>query len=137
MPKFGKRSEDCIETLHPDLQKVLRLAIEGGPDFGIICGHRGREAQEECFARGVSKKRFPESRHNSSPSEAFDLIPSGGADVWGDHVRFGLIAGWILSCANSLGVSIRWGGDWRRNYRQSVSGFFDGGHFELTETEED
>ena len=133
MPKFGTNSTRKLETLDSRLQRVLNRAIQGGPDFSVIFGHRSEADQTLAFAAGNSKKEFPDSKHNSSPSRAVDICPYGGQDVWGDHIRFGLIAGWIMKCAEEEGVEIRWGGDWRQNWRATKSSFFDGGHFELME----
>jgi len=133
MPKFGLSSTQKLETLDPRLQRVLNRAILDGPDFSIICGHRTEEDQNSAYDSGNSKKRFPESLHNVNPSRAVDIVPYGGKDVWGDTIRFGQIAGWILRCAEEEGVKIRWGGDWRQNWRTTASSFFDGGHFELAE----
>ena len=133
MPKFGSNSQRKLETSDPRLRRVMERAIEGGPDFSIICGHRSEEDQRAVFATGHSKKSWPDSKHNAYPSRAGDICPYGGSDVGGDHIRFGLIAGWIMKCAEEEGVEIRWGGDWEKNWRATKSSFFDGGHFELME----
>lgn len=133
MPRFGSSSKRRLETIDPRLQRVLNRAIMNGPDFSIICGHRTESDQRIAYASGHSTKEFPDSLHNVDPSRAVDICPYGGRDVWGDHIRFGQIAGWILRCAEEEGVGIRWGGDWRENWRATASSFFDGGHFELKE----
>ena len=133
MPSFGSGSTSNLRTLDPKLQRVLERAIKDGPDFSIICGHRTEEAQKAAYDAGNSKKQFPDSKHNSNPSRAVDIVPYGGNDVWGDHIRFGLLAGWIMKCAEEEGVKIRWGGDWHQNWRATTSSFFDGGHLELSD----
>ena len=122
-----------FDTLDERLQRVMARAIKDGPDFSIICGHRSNEDQEIAYKTGASKKRPGYSKHNRMPSIAVDILPYGGRDVWADHIRFGLLAGWVLRCAFEEDVPIRWGGDWRMNWRESYSSFFDGGHFELME----
>ena len=122
-----------LDTLDERLQRVLLLAIKDGPDFSIICGHRTEGDQNAAFEAGNSKKQSPDSKHNSDPSRAVDIVPYGGQDVWGDHIRFGLLAGWIMKCAHEENVRIRWGGDWHQNWRATTSSFFDGGHLELSE----
>mgnify|MGYP006095219417 CR=1 FL=1 len=134
MPKFGKRSTDNLNTLDERLARVLERAIKTGPDFTIIAGHRGEFDQNKAYSEGFSKARWPLSKHNTSPSLAADLLPYGGSSAWSDDMRFALMAGWVLKCAEEEGVTLRWGGDWNRSWRASVaSGFFDGAHFEIVE----
>lgn len=136
MPSFGRRSRERLETLHPELQKVLEIAIVDGPDFSIICGHRDEAAQNLAYKVGNSKKQFPDSKHNRNPSWAVDICPYGGRDVWGDHIRFAMIAGYLLRIGEEVlpeGLALRWGGDWSRTWRARTSNFFDGGHVELVE----
>ena len=133
MPAFGSRSESCLADVHPDLARVMRRAIEGGPDFGIICGHRNEADQNAAMAAGNSKKAWPDSRHNSLPSTACDIMPCGGSrDVWNDdNMRWSLLAGWIMACAFAEGVELTWGGCWSRDWRETRNGFEDLGHFQL------
>jgi len=138
MPKFGKRSEENLATVDERLQRVLRRAISGenAPDFSVIAGHRGEEAQNKAFAESRSKLKFPESNHNKSPSRAVDILPYGGSlNPWEDIARFGMLVGWVLKCAELEGVRVRSGLDWRQNFRASVSSFTDGPHIELSEDE--
>ena len=72
--KFGKRSLDNIAQCHPDLQKIARELIKE-MDVAVICGHRGEKAQNEAFAKGTSKLRYPKSKHNKTPSLAMDVCP--------------------------------------------------------------
>ena len=134
MPYFGSRSRKNLDTCDPRIQRVLERAIKNGPDFSVIVGHRTEEDQNKAYSLGFSKKKWPDSNHNSQPSRAVDVLPYGGDNVWDDHIRFGLLAGWILACAEEEGVKLRWGGDWSRTWRANEkSSFFDGAHFELCE----
>ena len=133
MPRFSERSEARLRTCHPDLQAVLRGAIER-VDFTILCGHRGQEDQEEAFRTGTSTKRWPHSRHNSRPSEAVDVAPWLGPQIqidWEDLASFARLAGYLERVADEKGVRLRWGGDWNGNYRTRDERFVDAGHFEL------
>lgn len=134
MPRFGASSTRKLDTLDERLQRVLALAIKDGPDFSIVCGHRSGADQMIAFHGGYSRLQAGESLHNSSPSRAVDICPYGGSDVWGDEIRFGLLAGWVMKCAAVSDVKLRWGGDWSRTWRANErSTFFDGGHFEIIE----
>ena len=52
MPRFSRRSEDNLATCHPLIQRVLNFAVQGGPDFVVTEGHRGREAQDAAVNAG-------------------------------------------------------------------------------------
>jgi peptidoglycan LD-endopeptidase CwlK len=132
MPSFGPASRRRLNTCHPDIVKVLEKAIQNGPDFSVICGNRGKAAQDKAVADGMSKAPFPTSRHNPMPSEAVDIVPF--PLDWSDHNRFRVLAGYILATADSLGVGLRWGGDWDHDYDESdEKGLRDLPHFELKE----
>ena len=140
--RFGTRSQSKIDTLHPDLVRVLELHIRNtGVDCTIVCGARGREAQEEAFATGASKKRFPHSNHNvgeGAPrelSDAFDFAPWIHRTInWTDEGSFYAMAGAILLCGMMLGVELRYGGDWDRDGLTEDQAFQDLGHIERVTT---
>ena len=129
MPKFSERSRQRLATCHPDLQRVLNQAIEFGPDFTVICGHRTEEEQTRAVAEGRSHAPWPQSKHNGKPSEAVDIAPY--PIDWDDWDRFRVLAGYILGTADTVGVPLRWGGDWDRDYTEADERFRDLPHFEL------
>lgn len=132
MPEFGESSDQQLATLHPKLQVLLSEAIKYY-DFTVLEGFRGEEKQNLAFAQGKSKVRWPEGKHNKQPSEAVDLAPY--PIDWDSKVsslmRFGILAGVIKTCAEKLGIKVRWGGDWNRNFDPRDETFHDWGHFEL------
>ncbi|WP_299733874.1 M15 family metallopeptidase [uncultured Endozoicomonas sp.] len=131
MPAFSQRSKDRLATCHPDLQRLMNKVVERY-DISIICGHRGEEEQEKAFREGKSKARFGQSKHNSYPSRAVDVIPwPFNQDDWKDCDYFNHMAGYIMAVADELGIRIRWGGDWNMNRRTSDETFLDMPHFEL------
>lgn len=122
MPSFGANSLKHMGTLHPDLIKVLDHAIMFY-DFSVVCGHRDMEDQNTAFNEGHSTLRFPDSKHNSHPSTAVDIIPyPTGYD---DINEFFKMATFIYAAAQRHGVHIRWGGHW--------TSLKDYPHFELIE----
>lgn len=135
-PVFGERSLALLATCDERLQRIAQAAIRVGMDFSVISGHRGKDEQEDLFARGLSRKRWPDSRHNSLPSLAFDVAP--WPIDWSDRGRFLHLAGILRTVAFDLAVPIRWGGDWDGDFDLKDQTFFDLGHFELigVETEE-
>ena len=109
-----------MQKVHPDLVKVVLLAIElTEVDFGVTEGVRTIERQRELFAKGASKTM--NSRHITG--HAVDLVAYVGSDVDWSWPLYHKIADAMKRAANSLGVPIVWGGDWRT--------FKDGPHFEL------
>ena len=118
--RLSRRSLERMQGVHPDLVKVVMLAIQlTEVDFGITEGLRTIEKQREYVARGASKTM--NSRHLTG--HAVDLVAYIGAEARWDWPLYHKIADAMKRAANSLGVAIVWGGDWRS--------FKDGPHFEL------
>lgn len=150
MPRFGRRSQEHLKTIDPKLQSVLYEVIRY-MDFTILCGRRGRAAQEEARATGKSKVGWPNSAHNcpfhqdDTPKEEWpedDEMLSRAVDIapwssqaphidWDDPKPFALLAGRILQEAATQGVSVRWGGDWDSDGETRDNRFNDLPHFEL------
>jgi len=129
---FGAASMARLTECDNPLQNVLRRAIIISPfDFTIVTGHRNEARQEAAFRAGHSKKHFPDSKHNSLPSQAFDVAPwINGTITWNDEGSFYVLAGVILAASVMEGVDIRYGGDWNRNGLTEDQTFMDLGHFE-------
>lgn len=114
MPTFGKRSKDNLATCHVDLQRVANHAIKH-IDFTITIGHRGKAAQDEAVAKGHSKLKWPKSKHNSTPSKAFDFVPYPWDGNWQAKAlipRLKKIGEQLKASAKELGVNCTYGGDW-------------------------
>lgn len=117
---LSKRSIDRMTGVHPDLVKVVKLAITLTEiDFGVTEGLRTVERQRELVAKGASKTM--NSRHLTG--HAVDLVAYVGSEVRWDWPLYHKIAEAMKRAANALGVPIVWGGDWKS--------FKDGPHFEL------
>lgn len=134
MPSFSDRSLRNLETCHEDLQKLF-LQVVRTYDCSIICGFRDQEEQEEAVRNGFTKVNFPNSKHNSLPSMAVDVIPY--PVDWGDSERFYHFAGYVKGVAERLlddhviSHEIRWGGDWDRDNDLRDQSFMDLPHYEL------
>lgn len=122
MPIFGKKSLEILSGCHSDIEKVLRQAIKI-TDFTVLCGYRGEKEQDEAYAKGVSKLRYPNSRHNKVPAEAVDCAPWPVSWEKKDEYRFHFMAGVILAVAEMNNIKLDWGGNWQS--------FRDLPHFEL------
>ncbi len=130
MPSFGTASRKKLDTCHDSLIAVCELVIETY-DFTVLEGHRSDERQEELFRQGKSKLRAGQSKHNQTPSLAVDIAPY--PIDWQNMERFYLLAGMMFQAATDLGVKIRWGMDWDRDWEHTDQSFFDAPHFELWE----
>lgn len=134
MPYLGTKSKRILATICPELQLVLEEAIKFY-DFKVISGQRGEAEQNELFENNYSKKRYPDSRHNTEPlSDAVDLAPY--PVDWNDAKRFAVLAGIIMYIAWTLEIEIRWGGDWDGDTRTTDQTFNDLGHFEIVRSRE-
>ena len=135
MSKFGESSLEKLKLVHPDLKKVMELAIErSNVDFGISEGHRTVEVQQSYYAIGRTKElnRTPitnvdginkKGKHNELPSHAVDIyIYHPDAEtrkkIAYDGMHLAYVAGIVDACAQELcekGLithKIRWGGNW-------------------------
>ena len=128
MPKFGKRSLSKLSTCDKKLQEVFNEVIKT-VDCSVLEGHRGKDRQNALYKEGKTKLTFPKGRHNSSPSNAVDVVPY--PVDWGDRERFHLFAGFVLGIAKSMGIKLRWGGDWNINWFVDDNKFDDFPHFEV------
>lgn len=132
MPAFGKRSTRQLATADPQLQLLFERVVEEY-DCSIITGHRGEEEQNRAVEEGKSKLRYPRGKHNALPSRAVDVGPF--PLDWSNTKRFYHFAGYVQGVAKAMGIPIRWGGDWDRDYDLDDQTFNDLVHFELTESE--
>lgn len=152
--RFGRRSEERLARLHPDLVAILRDAIKV-TDLAILTTARGPIEQNEAFASGASLKRWPFSRHNApivdpdrpraewreDPTgivEAVDVAPWFPAVPhirWEARESFAYLAGVISGIALMRGIPITYGHDWNRNgvldREEPARTLQDLGHFEL------
>ncbi len=122
MPEFGKKSRERLDTCHSDLQAICELVIEHY-DFTVLEGHRSGDRQDELFRQGKSKLKAGQSKHNENPSRAVDIAPY--PIDWDDRERFHLFAGFVIGIGQSMGIKLRWGGDWNMNFEVDDNNFDD------------
>ncbi len=133
--RFGVVSLSNLSSCTPALQRLLNEAIRRAPkwlDFAVTCGHRNEADQNAAFANKTSKKRWPDSKHNTQPSRAVDIRPASpfNAGDWQDRIRFARIIGFIEGVAVDLGIPIRSGLDWDMDGRSLDETFLDLPHLE-------
>jgi peptidoglycan LD-endopeptidase CwlK len=130
MPRFSDKSVSELATCDPRLQRVFHAVIKHF-DCTITEGHRDKERQNRMVEEGKSQIRWPDGRHNTVPSMAVDATPY--PIVWDDRERQTLFAGFVLATAKSMGIDLRWGGDWSMDFEVRDNEFDDLVHFEIVE----
>ena len=124
MPSFSQRSLDNLITCENDLIELFTEVIKV-IDCTVLCGHRNEEEQDEAYPEH-SKVQWPNSKHNSTPSIAVDVVPYpiNWEDLEGQH-RF---ATTVYDIAMKMGIRVRWGGMFKTKDGWS---FYDSPHWEL------
>ena len=138
MPKFSTASALKLSTCHPDMQTLFNEVVKTY-DCTIVCGHRNEADQNKAYNEGKSEKRWPESKHNTTPSQAVDVmpyLPQVGID-WKDEKALYLFIGKVMVIAHQLWLKgdmahqVRFGVDWDGDGRTLDQTFHDGAHCEL------
>lgn len=128
MPTFSQKSKDKLATCDVRLQKVFFEVIKHF-DCTILEGHRNQADQDAAFAAGRSQLKWPNGNHNAMPSKAVDVVPY--PVDFNDRERMTLFAGFVMGIAKSMGIDLRWGGDWNQNTQVKDNSFDDLPHFEV------
>ena len=128
MPYFSKRSKSRLSTCDERLQEVFTEVIKH-VDCSVLEGHRSKERQNKLYDEGRTKVKYPNGRHNSSPSKAVDVTPY--PVDWEDRERQTLFAGFVIGIARGMGIRLRWGGDWDMDFQVMDNRFDDFPHFEV------
>lgn len=132
--------EQRLGTCNVAIQTLVLKVIDRW-NIAIIFGYRNKADQDKAFAEGKTKLKFPNSKHNSLPSMAIDMVPVELKDKretidWNDRERMHLFAGYVLAVADQMGIKLRWGGDWDGDTEVKDNSFDDLVHFELIDAVE-
>tara|TARA_R110000787_G_scaffold219674_2_gene328389 strand:- start:186 stop:608 length:423 start_codon:yes stop_codon:yes gene_type:complete len=121
--RFSSRSLERLRTCHADLVLVMTEAIadpDCPSDFSVLEGFRDEAAQDAAYDSGASQLRWPQSRHNSTPSMAVDVAPYVDGGVTWDWAYYYPLADHVKRTWNRLSLEgattgdyhLTWGGDW-------------------------
>ena len=146
---LSQKSLDRLEGVNDDMVRVVKKAIElTKVDFGVICGLRTVEEQEELVAKGASQTM--KSKHIDGL--AVDLMAYlGGRASWELNLSDD-IADAMKEAAKLENGGVRWGAAWQIDNMADWDGtmeeamnayidlrrsqgrrpFIDGPHFELS-----
>jgi peptidoglycan L-alanyl-D-glutamate endopeptidase CwlK len=130
VPKFSQTSARRLAECDERLQRVFSEVIKH-VDCTVLCGHRSKEEQDAAYKLGNSKLKFPMSKHNRLPALAVDVVPY--PVDWNNIRHFDRFSGFVFGIARGMGVELRWGGDWDRDWDLKDNRFNDLPHFELVE----
>lgn len=131
---YGQTSRGKLATCHKDLQKIMNIAIQQ-MDISILQGYRDEETQNIAYARGQSKLKYPDSKHNKVPSMAVDAAPY--PIDWDDTERFAHMVGIVQGVARVLYNNgeiehlVRSGADWDNDNDFTDHSLLDWPHLEL------
>ena len=124
---FSQRSLNNLKGVHPDMVRLMNAAIKTAPvDFVITEGVRTVQRQQELFRQGKSKcdgikLKSKHQKRGDGLGYAVDLYPL--PVNYKDLEPYRLLAKHIKQVAKNLGISVVWGGDWKK--------FMDMPHWEL------
>lgn len=153
MYALGTKSKQKLATVHPDLARVIALAITLSPqDFTVLETLRTEATQREYVRTGASQTM--DSRHLPGPNgkaRAADLGAYVAGMVRWEWDLYPPIADAMRRAAIQLNIPVRWGGAWvllndlgslaavkravaqytAARKAQRKKAFLDGPHFEL------
>jgi peptidoglycan L-alanyl-D-glutamate endopeptidase CwlK len=113
---FGKGSQEKLMQLRRELRRICYAILDKEiVDFGLVYSYRDEQEQNKAYKSGASQLEFPNSKHNTLPSDAVDIqtyIAGKGYSTDTRHAIF--LAGLFMSTAIELGYKdkVRWGGNW-------------------------
>ena len=121
---FSARSLLCLESCDADLQHLAAVALRHSEvDFCITEGQRSIPRQQALYRQkktlidGINKQ----SKHNLSPSRAFDFCAIVRGKASWDVPYLCYIGGVMIACGamllerHEIASPIRWGGNWNRD----------------------
>ena len=132
MRYYGTESMMFLASVKPDLRQIFTLAIND-VDLKILCGRRRKIEQNYLYQTHASKVQWPHSKHNvervDDLAEAIDYAP--WPIDWNDAELFRNVSHYLRGIGKGIGVELRLGSDWDRDFLQRDQRFHDLGHVEL------
>lgn len=130
MYKLGSGSLRRLAGVHPDLVRVVQLAIEiSAQDFSVAEGLRSSTRARELAAAGTGIESSLHIRQPDGYGHAVDLHPY--PLDWKDLSAFRSIAKAMFEAADELNVPLQWGADWDLDGKINEPGEWDFPHFQL------
>lgn len=128
--EWGTKSLKIRDQLHPNLQLLVDHILKRF-NISLLVGYRSEAEQNEAFAKGFSKLKYPLSKHNTTPySNAVDFAIYKNGKILLNREDVIFISGYALAKAEQLGIKIRVGALWNNEF-VSDNKFLDAFHIEL------
>ena len=108
-----------LNTCDSRLQRIVRI-VASKYDVRVLCGRRTWEEQAILLQQGKTKVGPGDSKHNPPTQGDIDWL-SLAVDIvpypidWKDSKRFVYLAGLMMATGWSMGIELRWGGNWDRD----------------------
>jgi len=99
-----------VADIHPDLKHIV-TELSKEMDIVVKTGHRDHAAQVNAFNLGTSRHVWPNSRHNTLPSMAVDIVPKDAAND--DVYKFREMLRRIERIADLADIKIQLGRDFQ------------------------
>ena len=142
MPAFGNSSRTRLVTCQPLLRELFKRVVLVR-DCSVVCGHRSDVIQDALYAQGrttpgdiVTNAKAGESKHNTNPSEAVDVVPY--PELWSSKIAFAKLSvivfdKWAEMEVEGLteGYILVWGGDWDGDRDPNDTDDWDKPHWEV------
>lgn len=134
--RFGTKSLERLNTVHPDLQRVMRRALELSEiDFSITQGKRTLKEQQDLYAKGRNQKELDaaglhhiapapgpvvtwslKSNHLTGKAVDVGAYPHGALS-WNEKF-YGVIAKAVRKASQELKIPVVWGAVWDKRIDQ-------------------
>lgn len=119
--QFNSRGEKNLLGVHPDLVRVMRLALRYSlVPFSITEGLRSMARQRDLLREG--KSQTLRSRHLTGHAVDVVAMPAGNVSWEWDY--YAQIALAVRRAARECNIDVEWGGEWMS--------LRDGPHFQLS-----
>ena len=109
MPTFSKSSAEKLSTCDKRLQDLFAEVVKI-QDCTVTCGFRGEKEQNDAYANGFSRQKFPNGKHNILPSLAVDVVPY--PIDYSNIERLKAFALLVKDVADKMGIDVEAGADW-------------------------
>ena len=132
--RFSSRSLERLRTCHADLVLLMTEALadpDCPSDISVLEGWRNQADQDAAFDSGASQLRWPQSRHNSTPSMAVDVAPYVNGGITWDWQYYYPLADHVKQVWERLSASGSTSGDYRLTWGGDFTTFKDGPHWQL------
>lgn len=138
--KLGRNSKANLKTCNIHAQGAIYYVLQF-IDVGVAEGHRPKSRQNKLYEQSRTKLHWPDSEHNSMPSDAVDLVVYVKGLGYIDEKTapekyrqyYGYLAGLLETYCYENNLHFRWGGSWSgsMNFNEATQTFDDLVHFEI------